>query len=140
MSRIGTGPPGGPISKLPRNEYTPLATDLHARDSLIEAGNQPPEALRKRQGLRRSELGLAIVAHDRLSILAKDRRTVIFGGVELAAVVWAPIRSEVPGIEHLVDLIRISRSSGAGLKLFVTQREGGLHRTVRQMGNRRRQG
>ena len=67
MVGIRSRTPHGSIGQLPGNEDTALAADLHAIKALIKACYGLAIALREWQRLGRLQLGLAIVAHHRLS-------------------------------------------------------------------------
>lgn len=78
MLRIGTGPSTRAVGKLPRDEESPFAADLHTVKALIEAGNNPAESLHEADRLGIGEFGLAIVSHHRLAILIAERLPMVF--------------------------------------------------------------
>lgn len=68
MIRTMRGNVTGAVGQLPGNEDAALSTYVHSGKTLIEAGNQAPEALRKDEWLERGKLRLAIGSRHRLAI------------------------------------------------------------------------
>ena len=89
----------GSISQLIGDEDAALAAYLHAGKSLVKAGDHATHADGEAHGLRRVQLGLAIVAQDRFAVLILERLAMVFGGVELDTVGGA-----VAGVDDLAEL------------------------------------
>src|SRR3569833_2736977 len=70
------------IRKLPGDEEPPLSADLHAREALVESGDQASEPLRETERLGIAHLWLAGRVKLGLSFLIHDRSSVVIGRVE----------------------------------------------------------
>jgi hypothetical protein len=111
---IGTGTALCSIGQLPGNEEATLAANLHACESLVEAGNQAAHPLRKCHGLRIAELWLAVIAHHGLAIFVLHRRAgMVEGRVEFVAVVGASVAAEPAGVLHLVHFVGLGIGAGS---------------------------
>jgi hypothetical protein len=121
MSGVGSLTAFCAIGQLPGDEDAALAANLHACKALVKAGNDAAKALRELHGLGNIQLGLAVVAHDRLAFLILQWEPVVVGGVELVSVGGQPA-----GVENLVYLVGLGHGACADLDLLVLQGEGGL--------------
>ena len=78
------------IGHLPGNEDAALATDFHAIETVVEAGDNSAYAYRNRHGHGIGHLGLSIGTELGLAVGASDKLPVIVPGVEFDAVGRAP--------------------------------------------------
>lgn len=122
MGWVGTGAAFGAIGQLPGDEQAAPAADLHAGESLVEAGNQAAHALGKGHGLRIALLGLAVVAEHRLAVLVFEWLSgVVVGGVELV-----PVSGQPASVMNLVHLVGLGLGAGADFEVLVAQGKGCL--------------
>ena len=116
MGCIGTWTAKRTIRQLPGDEDPSLAANSHAGNTLVKAGNQPPVALRKAQGLGIAELRLAVVAEYGFAVLVHYRRAMVIGRIELVPIGGQPTR--VMDLEHLP---RLSLGAGADLDVLIAK-------------------
>lgn len=130
VSGVGTRPSAIAVGELPGDKQPPPASDMHALKALIEAGNQAAKALRKLERLRVTKLRLAIFAHNGFAVLVEGGAAMVIRRIEFVAVIGAAIRSEIAGIENLVDLVGFGQGTSPHFKVLISKRKGCLHRTV----------
>ena len=115
-----------PVGQLPGNEDAALASNPHAGEPGVEAGNHTAKALWQRRGLG-FHLGFAVGVHDGLAVGAPDGLLVIFPRVELHTVGRAP-----SGVLEMPELSGFAHSAFADHEVFVVHHEGdGLDGAVR---------
>jgi len=123
---IGTiGNVAGSVGHFPGNEDAALAANFHAGQPIVETGNDAALPLGKGHRLRIAHLGFPVGPEDGLAVFAHDGLLVVVPGVEFDAVGGSPA-----GVFDVPELAGFAESSGAGLDVFVVQREGGLQGAV----------
>ena len=132
MRRIGSWTSTGTVCQLPRDEQATFPDDFHACKALIKSWNQTPKALWKSHWQRVSEFRLAVRSHDRLAVLVEDWLAMILRRIE-----FVPVCRKPPGVQNLVDLVRLSLGASADLDVLIAQREGSLNQPACWRDSRR---
>ena len=128
MSGVGTGAAFGAVCQLPGDEEAALSANLHAVETLVEAGNEAAHALGKCKGLGIAVLGLSVGVHDGFAVFVEDGCAgVVVGRVELMAVVGTSVAAEVSGVLHLVHFVGLGGGAGSELDVLIAKGEGRLH-------------
>ena len=120
------------VSQLPWDKEPPLATDFHALESLVKAGDQAAKALNKSQRLRFAHFGFAAGVQLGLAILSHHLSCVVIRRVKLAA-----SGGEPAGVVHFVDLVRFSFFAGADPDVLIAQRKRDPYRDMSGWNSRR---
>jgi hypothetical protein len=108
------------VGELPGDEEAALATNLHAAEALIEAGNEAPHALGKCHGLRFPQFGFAVVAEHWFAVLVLfGLAGMVEGGVELDTVGGA-----VASVMDLVHFAGLGIGAGSDFDVLIPQGEG----------------